>query len=126
MSEPSANARTHLEPHGSEQPANRDEAFVVTHPWIQHYEPGVPAHLEIPDQPLTWLLDRTANRYPGRTALIYYGRRLSYAQLAHHVHRFATALRSLGVSKGDRVAIALPNIPQFPIAQLSRISRIAP
>jgi long-chain acyl-CoA synthetase len=116
MSDSSLNTHTHLEAHGLEQQANRDEAFVVTHPWIRHYEQGVPAHLEIPDQPLTWLLDCTASRYPGRTALIYYGTRLSYAQLAHHAHRFATALQRLGVNKGDRVAIALPNIPQYPIA----------
>jgi long-chain acyl-CoA synthetase len=105
-----------MEPPGSEQPASRDEAFVATHPWIQHYEPGVPAHIEIPDQPLTWLLERTASRYPDRTALIYFGRKLSYAQLAQGAHRFALALQSLGVQKGDRVAIALPNLPQFPIA----------
>jgi long-chain acyl-CoA synthetase len=116
MSDLSINTHTHLEPHVSEQPDNRDEAFVVTHPWIQHYEPGVPAHLEIPDQPLTWLLDRTANRYADRTALIYYGTRLSYAQFAHRAHRFAFALQSLSVKKGDRVAIALPNIPQYPMA----------
>jgi long-chain acyl-CoA synthetase len=116
MSDLLFNTHIHMEPHVSEQQANRDEAFVVTHPWIQHYEQGVPAHLDIPDQPVTWLLDRTASRYPGRTALIYYGTRLSYAQLAHHAHRFAIALQSLGVKKGDRVAIALPNIPQYPIA----------
>ncbi len=116
MSDSSVNNHTHLEPHVSEQPANRDEAFVVTHPWIRHYEQGVPAHIALPDHPLTWLLDRTASRYPGRTALIYYGTRLSYVQLAHDANRFAIALQSLGVNKGERVAIALPNIPQYPIA----------
>jgi long-chain acyl-CoA synthetase len=116
MSDSSLNTHTHLEPPGSEQSANGDEAFVVTHPWIQHYEPGVPAHIEIPDQPLTWVLERTASRYPDRTALIYFGARLSYAELAHQAQRFATALQRLGVRKGERVAIALPNIPQFPIA----------
>jgi long-chain acyl-CoA synthetase len=116
MSDLSINTYTHMEPHVSERPDNRDEAFVVTHPWIQHYEQGVPAHLDIPDQPMTWLLERTASLYPGRTALIYYGTRLSYAQFAHYAHHFALALHSLGVNKGDRVAIALPNIPQYPIA----------
>jgi long-chain acyl-CoA synthetase len=116
MSESSLNNHTHPEPPVSEQPANGNEAFVVTHPWIRHYEPGVPAHIEIPDQPLTWLLDHTARSYPDHTALIYYGRRLSYEELAHHAHRFATALQRLGVSKGERVALALPNLPQFPIA----------
>jgi long-chain acyl-CoA synthetase len=71
MSNSSVNDYTHREPHGLEQPANQDEAFVVTHPWIQHYEQGVPAHLDMPDHPLTWLLARTAGRYPERTALIY-------------------------------------------------------
>jgi long-chain acyl-CoA synthetase len=116
MSDLSVNTSTHLEPHVSEQPAKGNVAFAVTHPWIRHYEQGVPAHLEIPDQPLTWLLDRTASSYPDRTALIYYGTRLSYAQLAHHAQSFATALLGLGVHKGDRVAIALPNIPQYPMA----------
>ena len=116
MSDLSINTHTHLEPHVSEQSASRDETFVVTHLWIRHYEPGVPAHIDIPDHPLTWLLDRTASRYPDHTALIYYGTRLSYAQLAHHANRFAIALQSLGLNKGDRVAIALPNIPQYPIA----------
>jgi long-chain acyl-CoA synthetase len=116
MPDSSVNSHTHLEPHVPEQSAYGDETFVVTHPWIRHYEQGVPAHLEIPDQPLTWLLDRTASSYPNRTALIYYGTRLSYAQLAHHAHGFATALQGLGVKKGDRIAIALPNIPQYPMA----------
>ncbi len=116
MLDSSNNNLAHEEPHGSEQLANPDEAFVVTHPWIRHYEPGVPAHFEIPDQPLTWLLEHTASRYPGRIALIYYGTRLSYAQLAHHAYRFATALQRLGVHKGERVAIALLNSPQYPIA----------
>jgi long-chain acyl-CoA synthetase len=116
MSDITVNTDTQMEPHFSKQSANVDEAFVVTHPWIRHYEQGVPAHIEIPDQPLTWLLDRTASRYPDRTALIYFGTRLSYAQLAHHAHRFAFALQFMGVKKGDRVAIALNNIPQFPMA----------
>src|SRR5215470_10236583 len=102
MADASINTHAHLEPHVSAQPINQDGAFVVTHPWLRHYEPGVPAHLDIPAQPLTWLLERTASRYPDRTALIYFGRRLSYKQLAHHAQRFATALQRLGVQKGER------------------------
>jgi long-chain acyl-CoA synthetase len=92
------------------------EEFLKTHPWIRHYEEGVPASIDIPDKPLTWLLDTAANRYPGRAALIYYGSKLTYAQLSNQANRFAIALQRLGMQKGDRVAIALPNIPQFPIA----------
>lgn len=92
------------------------DELVATRPWLRHYEEGVPAEIAIPDQPLTWLLDTTVSRFPSHTALIYYGTKLSYARLSSLANRFAAALQRLGVKKGDRVAIALPNIPQYPIA----------
>src|SRR5436190_9338532 len=85
-------------------------------PWLRHYEQGVPAQLTIPDRPLTWLLDQTVSRYPGHTAFIYYGTKLTYAQFSSLANRFAIGLLRLGIKQGDRVAIALPNIPQYPIA----------
>jgi long-chain acyl-CoA synthetase len=88
----------------------------LARPWIRHYEQGVPDQLKVPDRPLTWLLDQTASRSPGHTAFIYYGTKLSYAQFSSLANRFAAGLQRLGIKKGDRVAIALPNIPQFPIA----------
>ncbi len=84
--------------------------------WVCHYEEGVPSELDIPEQPLTWLLDHTVNSHPGHTAFIYYGTKLTYAQFSSLANRFAAGLQRLGVQKGDRVAIALPNIPQYPIA----------
>src|SRR5579864_1976825 len=85
-------------------------------PWLRHYEQGIPAHIDIPDRPLTWILDQTVSRFPSQTAFIYYGNRLSYARFSSLANRFAAALLRLGIKKGDRVAIALPNIPQYPIA----------
>lgn len=85
-------------------------------PWVKYYESGVPAQLDIPDQPLTWLLDQTATKHPHHPALLYYGTKITYAQLFTLAQRFAHALQRLGIHKGDRVAIALPNIPQYPIA----------
>src|SRR3989440_7978827 len=90
--------------------------IVSARPWIRFYEQGVPAHLDIPDYPLTWLLDQAVKNFPRHTALIYYGTKISYAQLSSLANRFAVALQKLGIQKGDRVAIALPNIPQYPIA----------
>jgi long-chain acyl-CoA synthetase len=84
--------------------------------WLRHYEQGVPWQLTIPDQPLTWLLDQAVKRHPGQTAIIYYGTKLNYAQLSSFANRFAIGLQKLGITKGDRVAIALPNVPQYPIA----------
>ena len=86
------------------------------HPWFRFYEQGVLPHLEIPDQPLTWMLDQTVSRYPDHPAILYYGKTYTYAELATLADRFAAGLQHLGVHKGDRVALALPNIPQYPVA----------
>ena len=107
---------SHTELDLSIQATEGDKAFFATHPWVRHYEHGVPIHITLPDQPLTWLIDRASSRYPDHTALIYYGTKLTYAQFSHYANCFAFALQRLGVQKGDRVAIALPNIPQYPIA----------
>src|SRR5437879_4663248 len=113
MSDPSVINDSQLEPDSAgKSTADRDKL----RPWVRHYEQGVPAQLDIPDQPLTWLLDQTVSKYPGRTAIIYYGTKLSYAQFSSLANRFAASLQRLGIQKGDRVAIALPNIPQYPIA----------
>src|SRR6266567_2803501 len=96
--------------------AGQKTAIYSARPWVRHYEQGVSAELAIPDQPLTWLLDQAVHNHSDQTAIIYYGNRLNYAQLSSLANRFAAALQRLGVQKGDRVAIALPNIPQYPIA----------
>ncbi len=96
--------------------SQREQFASQPYPWLRHYEKGVPTQLTIPDRPLTWLLDTTANRYPNQLACIYYGTHITYAQLSNLANRFAIGLQRLGVQKGDRVAIALPNIPQYPIA----------
>jgi long-chain acyl-CoA synthetase len=93
-----------------------DASIVLTRPWVKYYEAGVPVELDIPDYPLTDLLAQTASRYPRQTALIYYGTKISYARLSMLTNRYALALQRLGIQKGDRVAIALPNIPQYVIA----------
>jgi long-chain acyl-CoA synthetase len=107
-------ARTDL--HSSIQVDGESDEFLATHPWIRHYEQGVPACLDIPDRSLVWLLDNAAQHHPDHTALIYYGAELTYARLSMLTKRFAIGLQKLGVQKGNRVAIALPNIPQYLIA----------
>jgi long-chain acyl-CoA synthetase len=89
--------------------------LLATRPWLRSYEEGVPAHIDIPDYPLTWLLDNAAQHYPDNTAIIYYGHKMTYAHLSKLADQFAVGLQKIGVKKGDRVAIALPNIPQYPI-----------
>lgn len=103
--------------HAEQDPStNGHKEYLLDRPWVHHYEERVPAQLTIPDQPLTWLLDQTVSTYPSHTAIVYYGTKLNYAQLSSLANRFAIILQKLGIKKGDRVAIALPNIPQYPIA----------
>src|SRR3954470_6471661 len=85
-------------------------------PWLRFYADGVPTSVAIPDVPLTKLLDDSAERFPHRKALMFFGRSMTYARLLDAVDRFAGALRRLGIRKGDRVALVLPNCPQEVIA----------
>ena len=86
------------------------------HPWIQFYEPGVSATLTYPDLTLGGVLEETARKFPDHTALLFFGKKITYAELDRLANRFAHALAGLGVKKGDRVALMLPNIPQMVIA----------
>ncbi|HUC42612.1 MAG TPA: long-chain fatty acid--CoA ligase [Candidatus Sulfotelmatobacter sp.] len=102
-------------------------------PWTRFYEEGVPPTVTIPPWTLPDLLDASAKEYPERTALTFFvdpklpPSRMTYAALRDATLRFATALYQLGVRKGDRVAIMLPNCPQFPVVffGLLRLGAIA-
>jgi long-chain acyl-CoA synthetase len=92
-------------------------------PWLRFYPRGVPAGVEVPDVPLTHLLDDAAKRFPHRRAVVFLGRSIRYRRLVKTVDRFAGTLRSLGVHKGDRVALILPNCPQQVIAFYGTLRR---
>ncbi len=92
-------------------------------PWLQWYAPGVPAEVQVPNAPLTMLLDNAVARFPRRPALVFLGRKISYRELGRSVDRLAWALGGLGVRKGDRVALLLPNCPQQVIAFFAVLSR---
>lgn len=84
--------------------------------WLKHYPPEVPAKLNYPDIPITRFLIDAAKDFPDRDAVIFLGKRLTFSQLLDQVYRFANALKSLGVKRGERVGIMLPNSPQAIIA----------
>jgi long-chain acyl-CoA synthetase len=75
-----------------------------------------PKSLNYPEQPVFSFLDQTAARVPNRVAIIFGGMELTYAELKDLSDRFANALVSMGFKKGEKVAIHLPNCPQFAIA----------
>jgi long-chain acyl-CoA synthetase len=84
--------------------------------WHQHYEQGVPTTIDYPPIPVHQFLNDTAAKYPDNTALIFFNNKLTYRQLNTLVDKFAAGLQQLGLKKGDRVAVYMPNCPQFVIA----------
>jgi long-chain acyl-CoA synthetase len=86
-------------------------------PWLANYPEGVPRSLApYPERSLYQLLEGSAASYPDRPATVFFGKHLSYAELLRQVDQFARVLVSLGVKKGDRVALVLPNCPQYVVA----------
>lgn len=94
--------------------------------WHQHYDSGVPPSLEYPTDPIDQFLTKTAQTYPDNTALIFSGgmvpllgeqhSKITYRELEQLVNRFAVGLQNQGLQKGDRVALYMPNCPQYVIA----------
>ena len=86
-------------------------------PWLKSYPEGVPETLApYPDRPLHSFLEEAAARHPGNVATSFFGKKTTYAELVKQVDQFSRALVSLGVKKGDRVALVLPNCPQYVVA----------
>jgi len=85
-------------------------------PWLKFFLKEVPPDVEIPNKSAVETFNEATDKWKDRTAVIFYGKKMSYHELRDHVDRFATALHDLGVKKGDRVALLLLNSPQFIIA----------
>jgi long-chain acyl-CoA synthetase len=87
--------------------------------WYKSYVPGVPKHIDYERLTIPQGLSRSAARFPERPALSYMGKSITYSGLDRLVNSFARALTDLGVGKGDKVAIVLPNIPQTIIVNMA-------
>src|SRR5512136_597808 len=89
--------------------------------WLKQYDKGVPATIDYPQITLHRRLEDTAKRFPDSTAIIFPGtfrddRKLNYRQLNDDADRMANALAGMGVQKGDRVALLMPNCTHFVIS----------
>ena len=85
-------------------------------PWLKFYEEGVPHHIEYPRIPLYHVLDDTAKDFPELDAVIFQGQRIKYGEMAGWARDLASGLHQIGIKKGQRVAIMLPNCPQYIVA----------
>ena len=89
--------------------------------WLKHYDPGVPPTIDYPQITLHQLLEESASRFSEHTAIIFPGAfndeyLISYRGLDEQANKLANALLEMGVKKGDRVALLMPNCPQFVIS----------
>lgn len=85
-------------------------------PWLKHYPPQIPHTLTFEETSLQQLLKNTAEKYPNKIAIHFNGKELSYQELYESALKFAGYLQKIGIQKGDRVAIMLPNTPQSVIS----------
>lgn len=83
---------------------------------MKHYQPGVPAQIELPTESLVALYERSVSEAADSIAMEFFGRTTTYAAFGEQIERAAEGLRRLGVQAGDRVALVLPNSPQHVIA----------
>ncbi len=83
------------------------------HPWFKLYDKGVPQHINYPPIPLYGMLEESAKRYPNSPCTIFKGAVVTYQEMNELTDRLAAAIAGLGVKKGDRVGIFMPNTPQF-------------
>ena len=82
-------------------------------PWLANYDKGVPQTFEIPQVPLFQFLEESARKYPDRACTIFKGAVISFKEMNAITDSVAAALVDMGVKKGDRVGIFMPNTPQF-------------
>jgi long-chain acyl-CoA synthetase len=86
-------------------------------PWLSSYPQGVPADIDASQYPsLVALMEESFTKYADRTAYSFMGKDISYAETDKQSKAFAGYLQGLGLAKGDRVAVMMPNCPQYPIS----------
>ncbi|MCR2818441.1 long-chain-fatty-acid--CoA ligase [Microbacterium sp. zg.Y1090] len=88
----------------------------ASRPWLAAYADGVPADIVPPTQSLTETIEASIKAHARRPALEFFGAVTTYGELGDQILRAAEGLRRMGVRKGDRVAIVLPNCPQHVVA----------
>ncbi|MCD6288662.1 MAG: long-chain fatty acid--CoA ligase [Candidatus Hydrogenedentes bacterium] len=94
----------------------------MARPWQRHYDYGVPTTVRYPRIPVHELVNIPANSHAAKPAVVYMGTKLSYWDLRNEIVRFANALSGMGIKKGDRVGLHLPNCPQYIIAYYGALS----
>jgi len=92
---------------------NGNDASVLHHPWLSAYPDRVRWNQEFKPAPLFDLLDQSVAAFPDRVCTLFLGRATTYGEIGREVDRVAAGLTALGIGKGSRVGLFLPNCPTF-------------
>jgi long-chain acyl-CoA synthetase len=95
---------------------SKSESTYAKKPWLKHYDFWVPAEINPPRQQLYQILQIASSSYREKPAVAFMGAQLTFGEVKSQVDRLATSLAKLGIGKGDRVGIMLPNCPQYLIS----------
>src|SRR5437016_1838702 len=98
------------------KPQLQEKSPYAQKPWLKHYDFWVPEGINYPRQSVYQILTLAASHYTERPATAFLGAQLTFGEIKAQVDKLATALSRLGIVKGDRVGIMLPNCPQYPIS----------
>lgn len=96
--------------------ANNQSSIYASKPWQQHYDYWVPKEISLPTQSIYYALNQSATLFPDQPATAFLGVKLTFRELKQQADKLASALAQLGLSKGDRVGVMLPNCPQYVIS----------
>ncbi len=100
---------------------DENKAKYEARPWIKWYLEGVSPDITVEEKSVVDTFNETTEQWKDKTALVFYGRKMSFKELRDQVDRFAAALHDLGVKKGDKIALLLLNSPQFVIAYMGAL-----
>jgi long-chain acyl-CoA synthetase len=100
----------------TEKMLSSEEDLSMGKPWYKSYDPGVPHDLELPPETLPQHLEEAAAGYPNTVGVQFMSGKLTYRELNEEVDNFARMLAGLGLKPGSRVALHMPNCPQYVIA----------
>ena len=92
--------------------------------WLKQYPKGVPATIDVQQYPsLVAVIEESFKKYRDLTAYRFMGKAITFGQVDEMSRAFAAYLQSLGLDKGDRIAVMLPNVPQYPVAVAAILPR---
>jgi long-chain acyl-CoA synthetase len=93
-----------------------EKTTMDSRPWLVHYDKGVPQSIQYPPVPIFHFLEESARKYPDQPCTIFKGENISFREMNAITDKLAAGLAGMGLKKGDRVGIFIPNTPQFVMA----------